>query len=88
MRARQSGKIGIMTKLLEDAIAQARKLPETEQDALAETVFAYIANSDVRYQLTDDQVEEVKRRQQALREGKSRFATDEEVAALWKKCGL
>jgi putative addiction module component (TIGR02574 family) len=77
-----------MTKLLEDAIAQARKLPENEQDALAETVFAYIANSDVSYQLTEDQVEEVKRRQQALREGTSRFATDEEVAALWKKCGL
>jgi hypothetical protein len=41
-----------------------------------------------RYSLTDEQVEEVKRRQQALREGKTRFATDEEIMALWKKCGL
>jgi len=77
-----------MTKLLEDAIAEARKLPENEQDALAETVFAHIASSDVDYHLTEEQVEEVKRRQQALRDGTSRFATDEEVAALWKKCGL
>ena len=77
-----------MTKLLEDAIAEARKLPESEQDALAEAVFAHIANPDVNYRLTDEQVEEVKRRQQALREGKSHFAGDEEVAALWKKCGL
>jgi putative addiction module component (TIGR02574 family) len=77
-----------MTKLLEDAIAQARKLPENEQDAVAEALFAHIASSDVSYRLTDDQVEEVKRRQQALREGKSRFATDEEMDALWKKCGL
>ena len=77
-----------MTKLLEDAIAEARKLPETEQDSLAETVFAHISSSDVKYRLTDEQVEEVKRRQRALREGESHFATDEEVAALWKKCGL
>jgi putative addiction module component (TIGR02574 family) len=77
-----------MTKLLEDAIAEARKLPESEQDALAEAIFAHIASPDVSYHLTDDQVEEVKRRQQALREGTSRFATDEEMAALWKKCGL
>ena len=77
-----------MTKLLEDAIAQARKLPDSEQDAVAEALFAHIAGSDVSYQLSDDQVEEVKRRQQALREGKSRFATDEEMDALWRKCGL
>jgi putative addiction module component (TIGR02574 family) len=77
-----------MTKLLEDAIAEARKLPESEQDALAETVFAHIASPDVSYRLTDEQVEEVKRRQQSLREGTSRFATDEEMQALWKKCGL
>lgn len=77
-----------MTKLLEDAIAEARKLPESEQDALAEAVFAHIANSEVSYRLTDEQVEEVERRQRTLREGKSRFATDEEMAALRKKCGL
>jgi putative addiction module component (TIGR02574 family) len=77
-----------MSKLLEDAIAEARKLPENEQDALADAVFAHIASSDVSYQLSDEQVEEIKRRQQALREGTARFATDDEVAALWRKCGL
>jgi hypothetical protein len=41
-----------------------------------------------RYRLTDEQVEEVMRRQQALRDGTSRFATDEEMNALWKRCGL
>jgi hypothetical protein len=46
------------------------------------------AGASARYALSDEQVEEVKRRQQALREGTSRFATDEEMAALWKKCGL
>jgi len=44
--------------------------------------------SSARYNLTDEQVEEVKRRQQALREGTSRFVTDEEMNAFWKRCGL
>ncbi len=73
-----------MTKLLEDAIAQARELPEEEQDQIAEALFAHMACAEFR--LTDDQIEEVKRRQQELREGKTRFATDEEMHALWKKC--
>lgn len=38
--------------------------------------------------LTDDQVAEVERRRTAFREGEERYATDEEVAALWQKCGL
>ncbi|HEX9322645.1 MAG TPA: addiction module protein [Xanthobacteraceae bacterium] len=74
-----------MTKLLEDAIAQARELPADEQDLIAEALFAHMAGAEFR--LTDDQVEEVKRRQQELREGKTRLATDEEMEALWKKCG-
>ena len=73
-----------MTKLLEDAIAQARELPEDEQDQIAEALFAYMAGAEFR--LTDDQVEEVKRRQRELREGKTRFATEEEMDALWKQC--
>jgi hypothetical protein len=40
------------------------------------------------YRLTDEQVKEVERRRLALTEGKGRYATDEELAALWKKCGL
>jgi hypothetical protein len=44
------------------------------------------ASASPRYFLTDEQVEEVKRRQRALREGNSRFATDDEINALWKKC--
>jgi hypothetical protein len=40
------------------------------------------------YGLSDEQVEEVRRRRQGFREGIERYATDEEIAALWKKCGL
>jgi len=80
--------VATMTKLLEQAIAQARELSEEEQDAIAEALFAHIARHDRPYRLSDEQVEEVKRRQKALRDGKTQLATDEEVAAVWKRCGL
>ena len=76
------------TKLLDQAIEQARELPAEEQDALAEGLFAHIANDDRPYRLSADQVEEVRRRRKDLRDGKSRYPTDEEFEAVWKRCGL
>jgi hypothetical protein len=38
--------------------------------------------------LTDEQVEEVNRRRADFAAGREHYATDEEIAALWKKCGL
>jgi hypothetical protein len=78
----------IMTKLLEQAIAKARELSEEEQDALAEALFAHFAQSDKRHQLNADQVADVIRIREDLRSGRTRLATDEEVAAVWRKCGL
>jgi hypothetical protein len=80
--------MGRMTKRLEEAVAQARELPEEEQDELAEMLFALMSIDEGDYALTPEQVEEVKRRQAELRSGKGRFATDVEMEALWKKCGL
>ena len=40
------------------------------------------------YHLTDEQLEEVERRRGDFAEGRERYATDEEIAALWRKCGL
>ena len=40
------------------------------------------------YRLTDVQAEEVARIQREFREGRGTFASDEEMAALWKSCGL
>jgi hypothetical protein len=40
------------------------------------------------YRLSDAQAEEVRRIQRDIREGKGIFATDEQMAALWKSCGL
>jgi hypothetical protein len=40
------------------------------------------------FRLTDAQVREVERRRAAFAAGDERNATDEEMAAFWKKCGL
>jgi hypothetical protein len=50
-----------MTKLLEQAVEQARKLPEDEQDAVADALFSCMASAKSRKQLSPEQVEEVKR---------------------------
>jgi len=77
-----------MTKLLEQAVEQARGLPDADQDAAAEALFAHMANPNRRHRLNAEQVEEVKRIRARLQSGETRLATDEEVAALWKKCGV
>jgi len=40
------------------------------------------------YGLTDEQVKEVEQRRIAFAEGRERYATEDEIDALWKKCGL
>jgi putative addiction module component (TIGR02574 family) len=71
-----------MTKLLDEAVARLRELPEQEQDAMAETLFAHLAGQHGRYRLSDEQVEEVKRR---LAEPNPRFTNLEEVRARFRR---
>ena len=40
------------------------------------------------YRITDEQAREVERRLAQFKEGGEPYATDEEMAALWKQCGL
>ena len=77
-----------MTKLLEQAVSQARQLPDEAQDRVAEALFAHIAAQDQYYRLSAEQIADVGRIQQRLRDGETRLATDDEVAAVWKKSGL
>jgi hypothetical protein len=77
-----------MTKLLEEAINELRNLPEDEQDAAADALFAYIASDEPQYRLRPDQIAEVHRIRRGLRDGTTRLATSTEVSALKKKSGL
>ena len=77
-----------MTKLLEQAITAVRGLSEADQDAAADALFAHLAGDHRRFALTPEQIEDVNRIQQGLREGRERLASDAEMAALWRKCRL
>ena len=77
-----------MTKLLDEAIAKARKLPDSDQDLAAEAMLSVVYKDAPRRRLTPEQVEDVKRIQRDIREGRMTFATDDDMTALWKKCGL
>jgi hypothetical protein len=61
--------------------------PERQADA-ARVLSAMEEQHTRARHLTDAQVEEVERRRVAFAEGNERYSTDEEMAALWKKCGL
>ena len=77
-----------MTRRLDEAIETLRDLPDDEQDAAASALFAYISSDDRQYQLRPDHAEAVRRIRHDLKNGKTRLATDDEVAALRAKSRL
>jgi hypothetical protein len=61
--------------------------PERQQDA-ARVLTTMEEQDTAPYRSSDEQVREVERRRVDFAKGKERFASDEELAALWRKCGL
>jgi len=74
-----------MPKLLEEAIDRLRELPEEEQDAAADALFAYISSDDRHYTLRPDQAADVRRIRNGLRSRTTRLATKSEVDAVRNK---
>jgi alkylhydroperoxidase family enzyme len=74
-----------MTKLNE-VIARVRSLSQEDQDDIAAVLAAILNNRDSVPPLTDEQVEAVRRSQEAVRRGET--ASDEEMNALWRRFGL
>jgi hypothetical protein len=74
-----------MTKLLDQGIEAVRSLPEERQDVAGELLLA-LAGKRRSGSLSLEQIEDVKL---ALAEAeRGEFASDAEMAAVWKKCGL
>jgi len=71
-----------MTKTLEKAFREAKTLPEDRQEMLGRWVHDYVEQERSTLVLTADQRAEVHRR---LAEPHPVFATDEQVAALFRK---
>jgi hypothetical protein len=76
-----------MTRLLEEGIKAVRELPEECQDVAGELLLALAEQNNATYRLTPEQIEEVKRIQTAIREGKTTLVSDEEMTSFWKKLG-
>ena len=65
---------------------RVRSWPEKRQEDLARIALELEEQDARRHSLSDEQVEEVRRIRSEVRAGK--IATDEEMAQLWKQCGL
>lgn len=77
-----------MTKRLEEAIAEIRKLPDAEQDRAAELLLALAREQEEAadgYQLTPEQVAEVERIVREIDEGTATFVSEEEMAAIFAR---
>lgn len=75
-----------MSKVLDDAIEKVRRLPEDRQAYVAEVLEQIAAAGSDVFVVPEEH-------RAAIFEGlaqadRGEFATDEEMAALWKKCGL
>lgn len=75
-----------MMKVLEEAIEKLRKLPEERQAYVAEVLEQIAAAGDDVFTVPQAH-------RAAVLEGlgqaeRGEFVSDEEMAALWKKCGL
>jgi hypothetical protein len=75
-------------KNLEQLMERLRHWPESRQEDAAEVLLEMERQDTSGVHLTEAQTREVMRIQRDVRSGKATFATDEEMAQLWKSCGL
>jgi hypothetical protein len=75
-------------KNLEELMERVRHWPKQRQEDAAEVLLEMERQDTSGYRLTDAQAEEVAGIQIEIPEGKATFATDGQMAALWKSCGL
>jgi predicted transcriptional regulator len=72
-----------MTKLLEEAIKKVRELPASEQDEAAEMLLSLAARAAEPVRLDDETRAAIREGREQARRGE--FASDEEMAAFFKK---
>jgi hypothetical protein len=75
-----------MTKLLENGIDAVRDLPADQQNLAGELLLSLAEQSRRRPQLTPEQADDV--RLAVAEADRGDFASEDEMAAFWKKCGL
>lgn len=73
-----------MTKLLEEAIAEIRKLPDAEQDLAAEMLLSLVHRGE-DHRLTSEQKAEVEGTLRRIDDGTMEFASEEEMTTVWRR---
>lgn len=79
-----------MTEMLEKAIAELRSLPESEHDWAADNV-RFILSERERgpdYELTPEQIEEIKQTVAELDSGRMQLLSVEETEEMWRRLGV
>ncbi|MBI5311698.1 MAG: hypothetical protein HZB28_00900 [Methylocystis sp.] len=72
-----------MTRLLDEAVAKARRLPDAAQDEIAQVLMQLAGDEVAPIQLTPEEEHDLA---EALAEAeRSEFASDEAMRALWSK---
>jgi predicted transcriptional regulator len=75
-----------MTRVLDDVIEKVRKLPEDRQAYVAEVLEQIIAAGGDLFTVPEDHRAAVLEGLEQAERGE--IVNDDEMAALWKKCGL
>ena len=75
-----------MTKLLEQAIARIRELPDVEQDEAAEMLLSVLSKRDGPVHLDDATLSAVREGSEQARRGE--FVSDEEMSEFFKRHGV
>jgi len=75
-----------MTKLLDQAIARARELPEAEQDEAAELLLSVVSKLREPVALDDETRAAIREGSEQARRGE--FVSDDEMAAFFKRHGV
>jgi hypothetical protein len=74
-----------MIKVLEKAIEKIKRLPE-ERQALAAEILEQIAAGDAVFEIPGEHRQAILEGLEQARRGE--LVSEEEMVALWKKCGL
>jgi predicted transcriptional regulator len=75
-----------MTKMLEEAVAKVRELPEADQDEAAEMLLSVAAQKAEPVALDEETRAAIREGREQARRGE--FVSDEDIAALFKRHGV
>ncbi len=75
-------------RTLRELLGRVETWPEERQQDAVQVLLEIERQDEAAIRLTAEQVGEVRRIRHAIRDGRGVFATDQEMAELWKSFGL